>query len=72
MAVSSPRPDAWSRWFFRLVQTVGLLLFAHEALGPGRAPVMLFSAGLILGAVGIKALLHAIVDLAEAASKEDS
>lgn len=65
MAVSSPRPDRWSRWFFRLVQVTGWGLGIHEVLGPGRATVLMFCGALILGSVGVRAMVRGVVELAQ-------
>lgn len=70
MAAPIPRPDYWSRWFFRLVQAVGLALGVHESLGRGRLSVLLFSGALILGAVGVRMLVRGLAELANAADKE--
>lgn len=70
MAVSPSRPDYWSRWFFRLVQVVGLAIGIHETLGPGRLFVLLFAGALILGAVGVRILLRGVTELAQAAERE--
>lgn len=70
MTATVPRPDYWSRWFFRLVQVVGVAIAVHEVLGAGRPFVLLFAGALILGAVGVKTLVMGIAELADAAAKE--
>jgi hypothetical protein len=70
MAVPAPTPDRWSRWFFRLVQLVGLALGVNEALGRGRPWVLLFSGALILGAIGLRIMLRGAAVLVDTAVKE--
>lgn len=72
MAAPTPRPDYWTRWFFRLVQLVGLALFILEARGAGRPYVLLFCMALILGAAGVRFTLSGLSELAQKATEADT
>lgn len=71
MAVSPPRSDPWSRWFFRAVQMVGLALGVHEALGAGRPYVLLFCGALILGAAGLRFILLGVGEVSKRAAEAE-
>lgn len=71
MTATAPLPsEAWAKWFFRLVQFVGLGVGVHESLGDGRPFVLLFAGALILGAIGLRALLRGAVQVIDPAAKE--
>lgn len=71
MAAPVTRPDAWSRWFFRAVQVSGWGLAIHEALGAGRPFVLLFSGAMILGSVGVRAVVRGAAEFAQQTQEED-
>lgn len=48
----------------------GLALGLHEGLGKGRASVLLFSAALILGAIGVRALVRGATEIVNSTARE--